>query len=585
MIELLKKIITNVLTALYQPFWFAVILTVFLLFFYLYAYKPIDTGKGIRAAFRAWWQEFRTSLFFRKLFLLTFFTVMILFQTLINRNMWINPLSDIMGGWWIWHTAADGTVTLTTECFENIVLMLPFTALLLWTVAEKIFCGRKITFGRCVWISTKTAFLFSLAIEFLQLFLRLGTFQLSVLLLPAIWLIINIKILNISPDFLFDARMTFSIIFINFIVSLLGAFLGIVLYAKNILWKGSFRTLESNILRVFLIVVFFILFGTKIYYVVLATLVSGLYCYAFNYYYTKKYTPELRVRKKYFSFSAIKELAAAGIWNSITKLSQILLDGLDLLLSNLFINGLMTGNVSIAKTIPSLYTSLVAMLSDSFYPEFLENYSKNRKEELLKNIKQSINILSMISGICLSMLLVYAKDFYMLWLPDNDANLLRNLTILGTGTVLISGCVYSLFSVFSLTNKVKANSMVLLITGILSTVTTFLCLKFTNLGVYAIVGVSSIYGIVRNLTFTPIYAAKCLNFKFWTFYPVIFKNLLNVALLIVVENIMKRLIVPNTWLLLIVNGILDVIVGTLITLFIMFNAQDRKTAIKKILRK
>lgn len=143
LIELLKKIITNVLTALYQPFWFAVILTVFLLFFYLYAYKPIDTGKGIRAAFRAWWQEFRTSLFFRKLFLLTFFTVMILFQTLINRNMWINPLSDIMGGWWIWHTAADGTITLTTECFENIALMLPFTALLLWTVAEKIFCGRK----------------------------------------------------------------------------------------------------------------------------------------------------------------------------------------------------------------------------------------------------------------------------------------------------------------------------------------------------------------------------------------------------------------------------------------------------------
>ena len=82
LIKLLKKIITNVLTALYQPFWFAVILTVFLLFFYLYAYKPIDTGKGIRAAFRAWWQEFRTSLLFRKLFLLTFFTVMILFQTL-----------------------------------------------------------------------------------------------------------------------------------------------------------------------------------------------------------------------------------------------------------------------------------------------------------------------------------------------------------------------------------------------------------------------------------------------------------------------------------------------------------------------
>lgn len=406
-----------------------------------------------------------------------------------------------------------------------------------------------------------------------------------VLLIPAIWLIANIKILNISDGLLFDARMTFIIIFVNFVISLIGAFLGIVLYAKNILWKGSFRTLESNIIRVILVIAFFALCGTRIYYVVLATLIAGLYCYAFNYYYTKKYTPELKVKRKYFSLSAIKELLAAGIWNSITKLSQILLDGLDLLLSNIFVNGLMTGNVSIAKTIPGLYTGLVAMLSDSFYPEFLENYSKNRKDELLNNIQQSISILSMISGICLSLLIVYAKDFYLLWLPGNDANLLRNLTILGTGTVLISGCVYSLFSVFSLTNKVKANSIALLVTGVLSTATTFLCLKFTNLGVYAIVGVSSVYGIIRNLTFTPIYAAKCLDFKFWTFYPVILKNLFNIALLMIIENIVKYFIVPNSWIMLIVNGIICVLIGSIVTLVIMFDAQDRKMFINKILRK
>lgn len=415
--------------------------------------------------------------------------------------------------------------------------------------------------------------------------LIVNTIFAMVLLFPAIWMIINIKILNISENLLFDARVTFAIIFINFIASLLGAFLGIVLYAKNILWKGSFRTLESNILRVLLIVLLFTIFGTNIYYVVLATFVTSLYCFGFNYFYTKKYIPELQVRKKYFSFRAIKELLASGIWNSITKLSQILLDGLDLLLSNLFINGLMTGNVSIAKTIPSLYTSLVAMLSDSFYPEFLEKYSKNKRPELLQAIKNSINILSMISGICLSLLLVYAKDFYMLWLPANDANLLRNLTILGTGTVLISGCVYSLFSVFSLTNKVKVNSIILLITGILSTITTFLCLKFTSLGVYAIVGVSSIYGIIRNLIFTPIYAAKCLECKAFTFYPVIIKNLFNILLLIIMENIVKHFIVPSSWILLIINGCIDVLIGTVSTLFIMFNAEERKNMMKKVLKR
>ena len=159
----------------------AVLITIFILFFYMYAYHPIDTGKGIKSACLAWIRTFKNSLFFRKLFCLVFFTVMILFRTLLNRNMWMNPLSDVMGGWWIWEKQSDGTVTLTTECFENIALMLPFTFLLMWTAKENLLKakGRQICFTSILWYSTKVAFLFSLTIEFLQLFLRLGTFQLS----------------------------------------------------------------------------------------------------------------------------------------------------------------------------------------------------------------------------------------------------------------------------------------------------------------------------------------------------------------------------------------------------------------------
>lgn len=405
-----------------------------------------------------------------------------------------------------------------------------------------------------------------------------------IILIPAVWLIANIDILNISFNLLWDAKITFAIIFINFVISLLGAFFGIVLYAKNLLWKGSFRTLESNILRVLLIFVFFTIFSGKIYFVVLATFITGLYCIGFNIYYTKKYTPELKVSRRFFSLKAIKTLISAGIWNSVTKLSQILLDGLDLLLSNLFINGIMTGNVSIAKTIPSLYTSVVALLSDSFYPEFLEYYSKGMKEELMKSIKKSINVLSAISGICLSMLIIYAKDFYYLWLPDNNAILLQRLTIISTGTVLISGCIYSLYSIFSLTNQVKKNSIALLVTGILSIITTFFCLRYTNLGIYAIVGISSLYGIIRNLTFTPIYAAKCLKIGTFTFYPVILKNLLNIGVLMLVDMGVKQLIPPSSWGMLIVNGVIDLLIGSLITLLVMFNKEQRKQIFDKIAR-
>lgn len=176
-IKIVGDIIANVLTALYQPFWFALLLSIMIMFFYMFCYKPTGSGRGCKKAVKVWIGNFKEELFFRKLFLLVFFTVMILFRTLLNRNMWANPLSDVMGGWWIWSKSSDGTVTLTTECFENVLLILPFTAILMWTAKEKLL--KKIDFRNIVGKCTQTAFIFSVFIEFLQLFLRLGTFQLS----------------------------------------------------------------------------------------------------------------------------------------------------------------------------------------------------------------------------------------------------------------------------------------------------------------------------------------------------------------------------------------------------------------------
>lgn len=96
-IKVLAKILTNILTALYEPFGFSLLLSFFAMFFYLYAYEPTAVGKGWKRAIVTLYQKFKGSVFFRKLFLLAFVTSMILFRTLLNRNLWLNPLSDVMG--------------------------------------------------------------------------------------------------------------------------------------------------------------------------------------------------------------------------------------------------------------------------------------------------------------------------------------------------------------------------------------------------------------------------------------------------------------------------------------------------------
>lgn len=173
-LEILSKILINILTAFYESFGFSILLSFLAIFFYLYACVPVDAGKVWKGAIVTWYKEFKESVFFRKLFLLAFVTSLILFRTLLNRNLWMNPLSKVMGGWGIWETV-NGEQKLTTECIENVIMVVPFSAVVMWMFQKKAGNGWK----NIVWQSGRVAFIFSIVIEVLQLLLRLGTFQLS----------------------------------------------------------------------------------------------------------------------------------------------------------------------------------------------------------------------------------------------------------------------------------------------------------------------------------------------------------------------------------------------------------------------
>ena len=53
----------------------------------------------------------------------------------------MNPLSKVMGGWGIWETV-NGEQKLTTECIENVIMMVPFSAVVIWNNWQiDVLCG------------------------------------------------------------------------------------------------------------------------------------------------------------------------------------------------------------------------------------------------------------------------------------------------------------------------------------------------------------------------------------------------------------------------------------------------------------
>lgn len=103
-----------------------------------------------------------------------FYSAMILFRTFLNRNIWFDPLSDVLGDWGL--HKSDGS--LSTEPIENLVLFIPFVVLLLWAFKNEII-GEDVRIVKVLWKSTVTVGIFSFVIEFSQLLFHLGTFQIS----------------------------------------------------------------------------------------------------------------------------------------------------------------------------------------------------------------------------------------------------------------------------------------------------------------------------------------------------------------------------------------------------------------------
>lgn len=165
-----SNIVSNVLGALYQTFGASVLVAVLFMFVYEYAKKH-----GIKESFKNWICNFKSDTSFRRTFFLALYTAMLLFRTILCRNIWYNPLENVLGVWGL-HKPSG---TLYTENIENIILFIPFIFLFIWAFRSKVFKDEIIKFKNVVFKSFIISFCFSASIEFSQLFFKLGTFQLS----------------------------------------------------------------------------------------------------------------------------------------------------------------------------------------------------------------------------------------------------------------------------------------------------------------------------------------------------------------------------------------------------------------------
>ncbi len=396
------------------------------------------------------------------------------------------------------------------------------------------------------------------------------------------------KIVNVPTNILSDVKFLWGLLFANFIITLVGNVFNVATFARNRLDLSSLRSIESSFIRIAILVTAYVFFKPSVWYLGLASLIQGVFVLCSNAYYTKKLLPDIKISKKHFDFSKIKELISSGMWNSLSSLSSTLSSGLDLLITNLFVGAAAMGTVSLSKTLPGYILSAFGMLSSVFAPQLTISYAKNDFKDIKNQLNSSMRLLGFFACIPLAFLFAYGKDFFMLWVPEQDAQLLWILSILCSAAMPLSMPLEPLWSVFTVTNKVRTSSTFLIINSFLTIIVVFILLKFApsdTSKMYIVMGVSTIFSIIRALTFLPIFGARCLNFKWNTFYPNIFKNLLTCAVGVVAGGLIKKIIIINSWIDLFMAVILMCIAVCIINFFLLLKKSERKILVDKIFRR
>ena len=406
------------------------------------------------------------------------------------------------------------------------------------------------------------------------------------LLVPAAVFLLKINsFINIPPHLVASVRALFAFIIFNFFLTTGMPNYDCGTYVSNRLDRSYIPKMLTSVLRCLLLLLLFSILAPKVWYVGLAATIVAVVMLVCNGYNTHKLTPHLRVKLRrpfICSMNAIHELVGSGIWNTISNLGILLLNGLDLIMCNWLLGPTEMGILSISKIMPTYMQQLSGSIRDSFSPELTIDYARGNKGRLMSNISRAIKITSVIMTIPVAIFIVFGYDFFRLWLPTQDASLLSVLAVISIlGYALTSG-VQILYNVFQVTNRVKQNAIAVLISGVVSILIMFFFMRFTKYGIYAAAGASVLCNFIRNMVFTLPATARYLGLKWKTFFGSVGKCLLVSATLVAVNIVVRVFITPTSWGGLIVAVAITAVLDLALNLFLILTKTDRKFISNKI---
>lgn len=396
-----------------------------------------------------------------------------------------------------------------------------------------------------------------------------------------VWDINNLIVIETAT--IWDVQLLFACIFLNFFLGLLTSLYSMALFVRNSIFYMNLLGLLRTMANAVLLLVIFSVLPIHLFYVSLVSLFLAVCLLPVYISLQRRLLPGFHIEFRRFRFKVVGEMLSAGIWNTINQCGHMFMTGMDLLLANLFINPAVMGVVAVSKTIPSAIIQLAHTINGNFSPSVTIKFAKGNREEMLRELRMSVKISSILVSIPIVTFCCFSYPFYRLWMPTLDAHTLSVLSFLGLLPFIPFAGTQNLYNVFTATNKLKVNSVSFVLTGLLNVLTVYFLLKgHIGNAVYILVGFSSFLAILRMMVVILPYTAKIISMPWYVFY----KDVAHTLLCCIVNALISYTIIVSidihSWPVLIFCTLVVAVLSFFAEMWILLTPHERKRAFQLI---
>lgn len=409
-----------------------------------------------------------------------------------------------------------------------------------------------------------------------------NVFLLIVVALFDVVIVYNLdRFITIPISLAHDVKVLFFIDIINYMLLALGNVFNAYAYVRNILDRIYIVRIISYLSEGVILFILFKRFEAKLYFVGVALIASTLVLLVLNYCFSRRYAPYLVICPRLFSYKAVKDLVLSGIWNSINNIGNLLNSGLDLLVSNLLLSATAMGELSIVKTVSTVLTTIAQLLSSPFHPQILKYYSNKDMDSVVRLLIKQIKLSGYVVCVVLAGFITLGVEYFSLWTPNQDIKLLYGIAIVTVIGFVFEGIATPLFYSYTLTLKNRIPCIITILSGFLNVVGMYILITYAHVGLYGVVGTTTVLGLGTYIIFSPLYSSHCLNVRWNVFYPSMLRIIFAAIAISIVTKAIPISNIAINWFGFILAGILICVISLPIYILCVENKEELRIIIRK----